>query len=97
MLEQIGWFALAYACISITVTLLMLVFANRAFDLGGPIGMARSAIVLIVALAGLIIWAGKSVAGGNPGRPDDEVKKTIRKTSAWLDGLKKEWDDSKRS
>ncbi len=97
MLKEIGWFALIYACVSIAVTIFMLVVANRTLNLGGPIGMARSAILLVLAFVGLIIWAGKSVAGGNPGTPDDEVKKAIRKTSAWFDGLKKEWDDSKRN
>ena len=97
MLEKIGWFALFYACVSIGVTLLMLVFANRALHLGGPVGMVRSGFLIVMALVGLVVWVGKSLAGGDPDSPNDEIKKTIRKTSAWLDDLKHEWDDSKRS
>jgi hypothetical protein len=96
--EKIGWFAVAYACISLTVTLVMLVVANRALKLGGPIGMARSAGLLVLAVIGLIIWASRKVTGYSPPgeTPGDQIRRTVRKTSGWFDGLKDEWDQGKR-
>lgn len=75
----------------------MLVFANKAFKLGGPFGMARSLILIVLAAIALVIWVGKSIFGdGSVGSLDNEVKTTVRKTSSWVDGLKKEWDDAKK-
>lgn len=97
MLETIGWFALAYACISITVTILMLVFANKAFKLGGPLGMIRTIAVLIIAGIGVLIYVCKALfGGGTQGTLNDEVKSTIKKTSSWIDDLKNEWEDGKK-
>ncbi len=97
MLESIGWFALVYACISITVTILMLVFANKAFKLGGPLGMMRTVVVLVIAGVGVLIWVVKELFGsGSHGSLDEEVKTTIRKTSSWIENLKNEWDDGKK-
>ncbi len=96
MFERVAWFALIYACISVTVTVLMLVFANKTFKLGGPFGMARAAGLIILAFVAVLIWIVKSLFGGQTGSLDDEVKSTIRKTSSWIEGLKDEWDKSKK-
>lgn len=97
MWERLGWFAIAYACISLTVTVVMLVVANRAFKLGGPVGMVRFAFILVLVVVGFIVWATKKAAGYSPPgeSANDQIKRTIRKTSGWLDGLKHEWDDAK--
>ncbi|MBI5862922.1 MAG: hypothetical protein HZB38_00130 [Planctomycetes bacterium] len=97
MWEKLGWFAIAYACISLTVTVVMLVVANKAFKLGGPIGMVRSAFILVLVVVGFIVWATKKATGYSPPgeSANDQIKRTIRKTSSWLDGLKHEWDDAK--
>ena len=95
MLERVAWFAVIYACVSLTVTLLMLIFANKAFKLGGPFGMARAAGLIILAFFAVLIWIVKSLFGGQTGTLDDEVKSTIRKTSSWIERLKDEWDKPK--
>ena len=95
MIEKIGWFALAYACISITVTIILLVVANKAFRLGGPVGMARGAFLLVLAVVGFIVWAAKSAAGKADGSANDQIKRTVRKTSDWFESLKNEWDGGK--
>lgn len=95
VIEKLGWFTLAYACISITVTIILLVVANKTFRLGGPVGMARGIGLLILAVVGFIVWAAKSAAGKADGSPNDQIKRTIRKTSNWLDSLKDEWDSGK--
>ena len=44
-----------------------------------------------------VIWSLKNIfGGGSAGSLDDEVKNTVRKTSKWVDDLKKEWDDGKK-
>ena len=97
MLENLGWFALVYACISITVTILMLVFANKTFKLGGPFGMIRTVAVLVIAGIGALIWVVKELFGSSThGTLDEEVKSTIKKTSSWIDDLKNEWEDGKK-
>lgn len=97
MLESIGWFALLYAFVSITVTILMLVFANKAFKLGGPLGMIRTGSLLVIAGIGVIIYVCKELFGsGTQGSLEDEVKSTIRKASSWIDNLKNEWEDGKK-
>ena len=96
MLERIGWFVVAYACISITVTIIMVVAAKKAFHLGGPIDMARGAFLLVLAVIGFIIWVGKAATGHADGSANDQIKRTVRKTSSWMDGLKEEWDGGKK-
>ena len=96
MLERVAWFAVIYACVSVAVTILMLVFANKTFKLGGPFGMARATGLIILAGAALVIWVLKGLFGGQKGSLDSEIKTTIRKTSSWIDGLKDEWDNAKR-
>lgn len=97
MFEKLGWFAIAYACVSITVTLVMLAVANKALKLGGAFGMVRASFLLILAVVGFIIWASKKATGYSPPgeTANDQIKRTIRKTSSWMDGLKKEWDGAK--
>ena len=93
MLEKAAWFVILYACISLSVTVLLLVFANRAFNLGGPWGVVRGIILLSLAAIGLVIWIVKSLLGADVAEtPNEEIKRTIRKTSAWIDDLKSEWD-----
>lgn len=59
--------------------------------------MARSAILLVLAVVGFFVWAAKQATGhGSDDSVNDEVKKTIRKTSRWIDDLKNEWEDNKR-
>lgn len=97
MLKNIGWFAVVYASVSLTVTLLLLVFANKTFKLGGPIGMARTLVLLVLAVIGAVIWGGKSLSSSGQTRSlDDEIKHTVKKTSEFVDKLKKDWDDAKR-
>ncbi len=96
MLERVAWFAVIYGCVSVTVTIFMLVFANKTFKLGGPFGMARAAGLILLAGAALVIWVLKGLFGGQTGSLDDEIKTMIRKTSTWIDGLKEEWDKAKR-
>ena len=96
MLERIAWFAVLYACVSITVTILMLVFTNKALKLGGPFGMVRTAVLIVLAVISLLVWIIKSLFGAQTGSPNDEIKKTIRTTSRWVNGLKNEWDKAKR-
>ncbi len=93
MLETLGWFAVVYACVSITVTILMLIFANKAFKLGGPLGMIRTVVILVVAGIGVLCYVCKELfGGGTQGSVRDGVKSTIRKTSSWLDDMKSEWE-----
>ncbi len=88
---------MVYACVSLTVTVLLLVFANKAFKLGGPVGMVRSIVILSLAGIGLVIWVIKALFGANVAdTPNEEIKRTIKKTSAWLDDLKSEWDNAKK-
>ena len=96
MFERVAWFALIYACISVTVSVLMLIFANKTFKLGGPFGMARATGLIVLAFVGLLVFLAKSLFGGQTSSLDDEVKNTIRKTSTWIEGLKDEWDKSKK-
>lgn len=96
MIERFAWFAVIYACVSVAVTILMLLFANKAFGLGGPFGMARAAGLIVLAFIALVVWIVKSAFGGPTRSLDDEVKSTIRKTSTWIEGLKDEWDKSKK-
>ena len=96
MLERFAWFAVLYACVSVAVTILMLVFANKAFKLGGPFGMVRTAVLIALAGVGLLVWIIKTLFGAQTASPNDEIKKTIHKTSAWIQGLKDEWDKSRR-
>lgn len=97
VLERVAWFAVLYACVSLTVTVLLLVFANKAFKLGGPAGMVRSIVILSLAAIGFLIWVVKALLGGNVAdTPNEEIKRTIKKTSAWLNDLKSEWDNAKK-
>lgn len=96
MFEKVAWFAVAYACVSITVTVLMLVFANKAFSLGGPLGMVRSIFLLLLAAVGLISWTAKALFSEGPTPPpSQEIKRTVRKASGWMNDLKSEWDNAK--
>lgn len=96
---KLGWFAIAYAALSLSVTVIMLIVANKAFKLGGPFGMVRAIFLLILAVVGFVIWAGKKATGYSPPgeTANDQIKKTIRNTSSWIDGLKQEWDKAKSS
>jgi protein-S-isoprenylcysteine O-methyltransferase Ste14 len=84
--------------VSLTVTIAMVVFANKALKLGGPWGMVRTIVVLALAGIGLLIWVVKALFGANVAdTPNEEmIKQTIKKTSAWLNDLKSEWDSAKR-
>lgn len=97
MFENLGQFAIAYACVSITVTLVMLAVANRSLKLGGAFGMVRASFLLVLAVVGFITWVLKKVTGDSPPgeTAHDQIRRTIRKTSSWLDSLQKEWDGAK--
>lgn len=59
--------------------------------------MVRSILILSLAAVGFVIWVVKALLGANVAKtPDEEIKRTIKKTSAWLDDLKSEWDNAKR-
>lgn len=59
--------------------------------------MARAAFLLVLAVVGFVIWASKKATGYSPPgeTANDQIKWTIRKTSGWIDSLKKEWDAAK--
>ena len=90
VLEKVGWFAIVYAWICLTATVVMLVIANKAFKLGGPIGMARGAFLLVLVLMGFMVWVGKAASPHADGSANDQIKQTIRKTSSWMGRLKEE-------
>lgn len=92
VVEKIGWFAILYACVSCTVTLLMLVLAGKALKVGGPVGMVRCISLLVLAFIGFVVWVAKSAAGVKQGTANEEIKRTIKATSTWLNSLKDEWD-----
>ena len=58
--------------------------------------MARGAFLLGLAVIGFIIWVGKAATGHADGSANDQIKRTVRKTSSWMDGLKEEWDGGKK-
>ena len=78
MLEKATWFAVIYACISISVTVLMLVFANKALRLRGSVGMVRALCPLVLAVAGLIGYVLREIFGSQDSirKPSGEIKKT---------------------
>lgn len=77
------------------MTLIMVIAARKVLRFGGPIDMARGAFLLILAVVGFIIWVGKAATGHAQGSANDQIKRTIRKTSNWMDGLRAEWEGGK--
>ena len=97
VLSEMAWFGVVYLCISVTVSIVLLVTANKLFRLGGPKGMIRIIVLLVLALVGWVVFAVKKLSSNDPSvTAKGEIKKTIKKTSSWLDGLKKAWDDGKK-
>jgi len=98
LFEKIAWFGVIYICISVCVTLLCLLFLNKVFLLGGPLGMIRAIFLLILALIGLVLYGTKKATGNAKSdlTANEQIKDTIKKTSTWLNDLKKEWENGKR-
>lgn len=92
-----AWFGVAYVLVSVTVTVLLLVGANKLLGFGGPKGMIRAIGLLVLAIIGWIVFAAKKAVNSDPDvTAKGEIKKTVKKVSSWLDDLKQTWDEGKK-
>lgn len=60
--------------------------------------MIRGIFLLILAFIGLIVYGTKKATGSAKSdlTANKQIKDTIKKTSTWLNELKKEWENGKK-